>query len=237
MDKEEWTLQALDKYIKSIPTKQDFEQYVCRLDTYKQELQSFKCDLQGGKVVDADHQFNDLSTWVADNHSAIKYVLHKEEKQAIHLEDIENRNHRNIRVRGVSENSSNTDLDATLQKIQFVHYHGPCQRPRDRFHCSKQKEAIMNAARLHMPVTGTLQLRRALKPLLYVFKEHNIANHRGYPFSLIANKKNRLAMFNRLGNFPNLLGTLNLPMLALPDWLKKTSLIGPSKILKVAGGP
>lgn len=45
---EEWTLQSLGNYLQTIPTKKDFERYVARLeDSYKQEIQVLKHDIQG----------------------------------------------------------------------------------------------------------------------------------------------------------------------------------------------
>lgn len=267
---EEWTLQSLGNYLQTIPTKKDFELYVSRLeDTYKQEIQILKLDIQGigERVDDTERQASTLSSYVQDHHSALQYLLRKEEEHASHLDDIENRNRRNnIRVRGIPEIILHKDLDLTLQKIfaslmdsspsnsiELDRAHralGPRpsenDRPRDvicRVHYFKQKDQIMSAARSKGPVSldgyqvnllpdlsrRTLQLRRALKPLLEALKAQNVLYRWGYPFALFAHKGDKSATFRSLGDLPNILSTFSLPMISLPDWPKVPSLLDPPR--------
>lgn len=74
-EEEEWTPQSLGKYLQSINTKTDFEHvYVARPeDSYKQEIQVLKRDLQGigDRVNEVERPQNDLSSCVQDHHLAI----------------------------------------------------------------------------------------------------------------------------------------------------------------------
>lgn len=81
---DEWTLQSLGKYLQSIPTKQDFEKYVTRLErTYKQEIQVLKVDIQdiGDRVNEVERQQADVSPCVQGHHSAIQYLISKEKSR------------------------------------------------------------------------------------------------------------------------------------------------------------
>lgn len=176
---EEWTLQSLGKYLQSIPTKHDLEQCVTRLESsYKQEIQTIKADILevGDRVNDMEHQQTEVLTCVQSHHSAIQYLLSKEEEQASHLEDIENRNRRNnIRIRGIPESVLPKDIEPTLQRLFNVILSSPegstieldrahralgprpqeGDKPRDiicRVHHYKQKETIMRLARSSCPL-------------------------------------------------------------------------------------
>lgn len=120
-EEEECILQSLGKYFQSIHTKKDFERYVTGSeDSYKQEMQVLKSELQGigDRVDEVERQCTDISSCGQDHHSAIQYVLHRDEEHTSHLDDIENRNrHNNIRVRGIPESVLHKDLDPTLDPI------------------------------------------------------------------------------------------------------------------------
>lgn len=266
----EWTLQSLGTYLQSIPTKKDFEGYVTRLEeSYKQEIRVLKHDIQdiGVRVDEIERRTNDLSACARDHHSAIQFLLHREEEHSMLMDDIENRNRRNnIRIRGIPESVATKDLDPTLQRlfaailevstptpIELDRAHrslGPrpsdADRPRDiicRVHYYRQKEAIMLAMRSRNsidfeghPVSilqdlsrRTLQLRRALRPLLEALRERNILYRWGYPFALTARKENKSASFRGLGDLPHFLSTFELPVISLPDWPKSPTLLDPPR--------
>lgn len=89
-------------------------------DSHKQEIQTLKRDIQGigDRVYEVERQNNNISTCVQDHHSAIQYLLLRDEEHSSHIDDIENRNQRNnIRIRGLPESVQNKDLDSTLQRI------------------------------------------------------------------------------------------------------------------------
>lgn len=76
-DEEEWTLQSLGKYVQSIPTKKlkRISNFMSP-DSYKQEMQVIKCDLQGSgeRVDEVECQCADISSCVQDHHTAIQYL-------------------------------------------------------------------------------------------------------------------------------------------------------------------
>ncbi|XP_040272583.1 uncharacterized protein LOC120988885 [Bufo bufo] len=108
-------------------------------------------------------------------------------------------------------------------------------RPRNivcRVHFYKVKEAILKAARQadKVEVDGfqvqimpdlsrrTLQLRRAVRPILTLLKNRDIQYRWGFPFQLHARRDGKLAIFRDLGDLPKFLETFSLPSVSLPDW-------------------
>lgn len=89
-------------------------------DAYKHKLHPLKLDLQdiGCKADETEHHQNVLPSWVSYHHITIPYLLAKEEKKAIQLEDIENHIcSNNIGMQGVPEGVPDKELDSTLQQI------------------------------------------------------------------------------------------------------------------------
>lgn len=168
-----WNLQT---YIKALPTREDMDKYIHRLESsYKSEIQTLKTSL-----TDTQNKIMDMDTKIVNLDQ--KMILLEEKKiehdrylsYIINITDnLENRSRRNnIRVRGLPETVNVENLRKTLQnifnsllerpgeteiEIDRVHrIQGPkvndSGKPRDvicRIHFFQVKEKIMIAARRH----------------------------------------------------------------------------------------
>ncbi|DBA13690.1 TPA: hypothetical protein GDO54_018641 [Pyxicephalus adspersus] len=109
------------------------------------------------------------------------------------------------------------------------------QRPRDvicRVHFYRTKEDIIKKARVteHLEYAGarlqllpdlskhTLDMRRAVRPLLDVLRERNIPYRWGYPFHLIARYSSKNYFFRGPEDLPHFLRDLRLPDIHLAEW-------------------
>ena len=171
---EGWDMEAqirsLHSYIRSLPTKTDFEQCVSRIErAYKKEISDFKKDV-GARFEDLDATTEGLSTAVKTHDKILNSHTVMLQQLAYQQDDIENRNRRNnIRIRGIPESVDAKALPAAETAI----FNQLLQRPKDdpieldrvhrtsgpqtqdpsfirdtlcRIHFYKIKESIMRAA-------------------------------------------------------------------------------------------
>lgn len=171
MEKEKWDMR---KYIQSLPTREDMDQYVHRLEnSYKTEIQELK-----ESIKTTQEKTSRLDTKILKVEQESKKLKENVHKQGIqinqligNLDEQENRSRRsNIRIRGLKEEVGGKELISTLQKIfqdltqeiemkdllidrahrTAVNRRVDPTRPRDiicKMHYAHIKDKIMQAAR------------------------------------------------------------------------------------------
>lgn len=118
MEKGTWDMQA---YIRSLPTREDMDSYVYRLETlYKAKLQSLKISVQNTqeKINILDAKLSVMEQKLTQVEARCKEQDHCLKDATTIIDDLENRNRwNNIGVRGLPEATSPEELMPTLRGI------------------------------------------------------------------------------------------------------------------------
>lgn len=249
----------LKAQLAAIPTKQDMEGYIQRLElAYKSEIQALTNNLS--HVADQAQRLEGEVAAISTHQESQDRAI-EQNTQHIHMlfsiaEDHENRNRRNnLRVRGIPESVTTPNIMPTLNKlfnnllgdpegsqIEMDRAHrtlGPKNpdpnRPRDvvcRLHYFTVKEQILRKARdkgdIHLDGCKiqlladlskmTLDKRRALRPLLDILRDHEIAYSWGYPFQLQVRIDGTLVCVRSPADVPEFCDALRIPMVSIRDW-------------------
>lgn len=109
-------MRSMHTYLRSLPTKSDFENYVSRIEkSYRQEITDIKKDF-GICMKDVENTAEGICNTLQSHEETLNSHTVMLQQLIYHQDDIENRNRQNnIRIRGIPETVEHKDLSGAGQ--------------------------------------------------------------------------------------------------------------------------
>lgn len=121
-------MRSMHAYLRSLPTKTDFEHYVSRMEkSYRKEIAELKRDL-GTRMEDVENTTDGMCNTLQSHEEILNTHTNILQQLMYHQDDIENRSRRNnIRIRGIPETIDHNDLHGAVTAI----FNQILQQPKD----------------------------------------------------------------------------------------------------------